>query len=172
MSNPIELDAIWFLIICFVYQWRTLEGNYWDLKKLRCNHRIPISLKSTENSKTFYKMMYEYLDHRNRLAIYKKDSKLKTRLNTIKLSRRRRGRTNLMGSEAIWWWEESPSWTLQVGKRREKIAGEPSGLPPIGGEKNKQWIKNVFGVTCYTIEPSISDISHGWIGHVRWFEIW
>jgi hypothetical protein len=63
-----------------------------------------------------------------------------------------------------------PSRTLQVGRRREEIAGELFGSLPTGREKNKQWSESIFGVTPYTTEPGTLDMSHGWIRHVRWFE--
>jgi hypothetical protein len=77
-----------------------------------------------------------------------------------------------MGSGPIRWWEESPSQTLQVGRRREEIVRDSFGSPPTRGEKNKQWSESIFGVMPYTPEPGTSDMSHGWIGYVWWFETW
>jgi hypothetical protein len=79
-------------------------------------------------------------------------------------------RNKFDGSEPIRWWEESPLRTLQVGRRREEIVRMSSSSSLTGGEKNKQWCKNVFGVTSYITEPDISHMSHRWIKHIRWFE--
>jgi hypothetical protein len=131
-----------------------------------------ISLELTENSKTFYRIIVRVSWPNKSTCNIEKDRKLKTRLNTMELSRRRRGRTNLMGSEPIRWWEEFPSQTLQVDRRRVEIVGESSGSPSTGGKKNKQWSENIFGFTSYTTEPGTSNMSHGWIRHIRWFETW
>jgi hypothetical protein len=93
-----------------------IAGNLWDLKKLRCNPRMHISLESTDNSKTFYRTMFWSIVQvswsKELTCNIVKNGKLKTRLNTMELPRRRRGETNPMGSGPIRWWEESPSRTL------------------------------------------------------------
>jgi hypothetical protein len=153
-----------------------IAGIHWYLNKLRCNPRIPIFLESTDNSNTFYKTMFcsiVRLSWSKELTCnIEKNQKLKTKLNTMELPWWRRGGTNLKGSGPIRLPEEAPSWTLQVGRRREEITRESSGLPSTGGEKNKQWRESVLEVMPYTTEPGTMNMSHGSIGHVRWSETW